>query len=253
MVRSKTRIAAGLIRDLRSYWNFSESNNENGLATRLDAMGLNHLTPNGGPVFYKRGTTWGARGGGAFFSPSTGAFLQKYPCPDNLSRAPNLTICFRLLISSAPADGDFATLFWKSLPGLRIELVNDGGDLRIRFLRAFGVAEYEVVSGPIENAIVWGKYIFVRAWTTADGVMGIQVGDEETKITTADSPLDALGDLAMGGRPDASHFLDGAMDEVGLWLRDLTDDEVDYLLNTKPAPTFSDWVAGPCRQINCCD
>lgn len=253
----RKNLPQSLLTGLRSWWGFNEWGNESGLAVRVDELGHNHVSPVGGPVRYKDGANWGARKSAAFFDPAVASYLQTAPAADNLTDQ-NVTLAFRLRLFSVPADGDFFGIFWKSLPGMRIELHNDGGDVRLRFLRTYSPlpgTDFEVWSEPLANPLTYAKWFLVIAWTDFENnKIAIQVDDGEPSIaSTMESPLDALGDLIFGAWGDGSHVLNGGIDEFGLWLRALTADEKTYLFEQRPARTYEDLLPVACsKSITCC-
>jgi hypothetical protein len=229
--------------NLVSYWTLDESSDGSGAITRNDSHGTNHLTDNN--------TTASAAG-----IISNGADFE-------LSNSERLSIADASQ-TGLDLSGDFSFSFWLSLEqlpstaasvfrffdkqvggttrsytilsnnnvsnGIEVEVYGDGTTSNRR-----------IGTSPVNTFSAGDVGVFrhiVCTFTLSGGTVRIYKDAVSQTITTNNagsvaSIFNSANAFAIGGRSDgaAGNFVDGIIDEVGVWNRVLTSDEVTELYN----------------------
>lgn len=155
----------------------------------------------------------------------------------------DFTIALWVKPESTAAIVDFVSKFDNSN-----YLIGEGGDAKPRFLvrNAGDTANITVTSTVVMSPATW-YFIVARHDATADTI-DITVGDAGTLTTS--SPQTVTGGIsneatafAIGARPTPTVYTDGILDEIGIWSRKLTSDEMTWLYNTGSGRSYANIVA----------
>lgn len=215
-----------LITNLVSYWKLDESS---GNAT--DSVSSNTLT-NNNTVTYSAGKI----NNGANFVSASSKYLS---IADNasLSITGNLSISAWVNFSSTPSSGNYYAIVSK-LNGspnysYAFNLYNNAGTLSLYFQNSTnGTAVTQGLVAWTPTTSTW--YHISAVYTAAAGsvsfyVNGVQQGSTQTGLGT--SIFDSTSLFAIGFY-DGGNYFDGSIDEVGIWSRALSADEVSQLYNS---------------------
>ena len=224
--------------DLVAYWKLDEAS-----GTRADATGRgNGLTP-----IHDLGATDGHIGGafagsfGVDFSPDTATYLDRVgAAPDLALGNIDFTIALWALFANTPVNPQ--NLIAKSYWGTREYVVGLTTNLRFWAGMADSDEDFEL-SGPalpITDPFVLDQWYFVLFdFTTATQIARLSVngGTPATAIMPIPPAVVADAVFRLGFDETSWYFLDGAIDEVGIWKRQLTGDERTALYNAGAGTT----------------
>jgi hypothetical protein len=218
---------SSLLTGLVSYWKLDETS-----GTRFDSAGTNNLADNGGV-----GATIGKQGNAASFVASSSDYLKLASSSFGLTDAMSLAFWVKL-----SATGTFMTFFQlgdQSTPGSWLLQKIDTGALR---LAPYPAKPSDFHDSPVllTSTGIWYHVVFT---INSSGAALVYLNGSSNAMTGT-TPIGPSGSLqfTVGRRDDlASQYVDGAIDEVGLWSRVLTSGaggEIGQLYNGGAALTY---------------
>jgi hypothetical protein len=223
---------ATLSNGLVSYWKLDEAS-----GTRNDSVGTNHLT-NSDSV----STIAGKIGNSARFSKSSFTTrLGLYRASNSSLQTGNIDYTFTAWVKmNAYTTGG---VIGKGDTGATREyrLVFDGTSRHFQFVVNTSTGE-KVVSTPV-NSVTTGNWYFVRAYhNAATDQIGISLNNSTatTTATGGSAPTAYSSNFTIGDYNDVTGYrLDGDVDEVGFWKRNLSNQEVLDLYNGGSGNTYT--------------
>lgn len=233
-------VLAALTDSLISYWTLDESSDGSGAVTRNDSHSTNHLTDNNTTP---SGT--GIISNGADFESANSEYLSKTDTA-NLSITGDYSISLWYKPESAPASDNAYALVSKSIAEYHLDYENGApGGLRLRVFNNSTNANKAVDLGT--GAF---KHIVVVYSDSGDTVTYYVNGSSLGTTALTANPTDGANDLRIGRRGGATDMhADGIIDEVGLWNRALTADEVTSLYNGGAGLAYPLSVASAVKSI----
>lgn len=220
--------------NLVAYWSLEEAS-----GTRNDAHGTSHLTDNNTVT-----SATGKVGTAADFELSNAEYLE---VADNAALS--------------MGDIDFSIACWVNLESKAAPMVivskyqgsnleyqlnyDNGGDV-FRFFVASGASFANATSVPTTDfgapsTSTW-YFVTARHDATANTIdIGVNAGTQTSAAYTFGS-WDSGSFLRLGGNPD-NQWWDGLIDEVGIWKKKLTADEITWLYNAGAGRSYADIVA----------
>ena len=227
--------------NLISYWKMDESSDGSGAVTRNDSHSTNHLTDNN---TIASGT--GIISNGADIEKDNTEFLS---VADNasLSITGDYSISLWYKPETAPVSDQAHALFSKSIAEYHLDYENGApGGLRLRCWNN---------SNPAIQAVDLGTGTFkhiVLVYSDSGDTATFYVNASSIGAPAQTSnPTDSTNDLRLGRRGgSADMYADGIIDEVGLWNRALTSDEVTSLYNGGAGFAYPFTPASSIKTIN---
>lgn len=228
-----------LLDGLVAYWALDEAS-----GTRVDKLGNNDLTAYNAPARVAGQVDYGAE-----FDYDLQTYLQREEAGDLPQGAEAWTIAIWWKPYNAyQVANEYAWIFnlvygwWGgNLTGFRFQLKGDGVTSAFMFDGAGGapIQSDPILHRDLDDGPLWNTWIF--DWFTYDGTT---FRAQRNRTGTIDEAVyRGMGTLAprnvcIGGRGElyggtlpAGTWLDGIVDEVGMWSRVLTSDELDELWN----------------------
>lgn len=224
-----TTACGTLCDDLFSYWNLNEES-----GTRVDVVGSNNFTDVNTVGF----TTGKASNAASFVTLNSEEFTSATENLGYVLTSGSFTLS--AWVKTSATSGGIAGKWWvgfgayayyivhipaASKPNFDV-LCNDVGDT---------VKSVTASNGPAINDNQW--HLVVAWYDATNQLIGISV-DNSTPNTTPntlgvnqDTPADPLALFRVGGIRPEGVTLDGSIDEVGMWSRALTADEIAELYN----------------------
>jgi hypothetical protein len=209
---------ADLNTNLVSYWGMEEES-----GTRADSVGSNSLTDNNTVLF-----STGIIGNGADFESSNSEYFSITDgSQSGLDFSTDFSFSFWVNYESLPTGGDQMVFFSKRGGG-------HGYAVKVGASGLFGVnieGSYDEASSGGGSTGTW--YHFVVEYDKASGLVDIyRNGSYVSTISGLDTTLqDSTANFIIAD-DGAGRYLDGIMDEVGLWNRLLDTDEITSLYNS---------------------
>lgn len=223
---------AALSDSLVSYWNLNESS-----GNAADSFGSNTLTNTG--VTY----TTGINSNGGVFSESSDKLAITDASQSGLDFDGDFTFSFWVNLTSNTSSSFFAK---QGANGYRMRIYN-GDDMELIIFQ--GAATTQV----IKTGLSTGSWHHIVGQRTGDTVQIKFDNSAWTSQGGAHRDITNTGDFNMGNSTAVNDPVQGMMDEVGIWSRALTDDEITTLYNsgagtfypfpaaTTPAPAQIIW------------
>jgi hypothetical protein len=231
---------------LVAFWELEEAS-----GTRNDSHGTNHLTQTNGVS-----SATGKVGTGADFELSSSQYLTVTTNSTirmgglNNNNHLDFTIAFWVKFESLPAsEQDLVSKFETSSSGREYRVIYNNATSRLTFQVAADGGSVASATANNFGAPTTGVWYFVVAWhdATADTI-NISVNDgtanstaHSTGVKGGASPL-RLGAI---GRASLASYLDGMLDQVGIWKRALTSLERTELYNSGSGLAYSAMSATP--------
>lgn len=213
-----------LLNGLVAYWTLDETSSSN---PRYDSHGANNLQDHDVPAIA------GQRGLAADFEASTNVHYLSMPNHPNVNFADeSFTITGWVNIESKPAFAGIVAKYDDGVDTSEYVLGYSGGADRFRFVVYDGHENQGAINATAFGPATPGEWYFVVAFHDAENdLIGISINGGAPETTAY-----ALGchnghndfevGRAFGGTP---YFFDGAIDELGLWSRRLTSQEITEL------------------------
>ena len=228
-----------LIDDLISYWTFDEFSDGSGAVTRNDSHGTNHLTDNN--------TTPSGAGkidNAADFELDNSEYLSHVDNADLGFGDDDFTFAYWVNHESTGGTTQRHISKWDSVSDQRNYLTGyKGPDDRFNFLVSDdGEDSTEVVDTNL-GAPSTGIWYFIVVWhdKTANTI-NIQINNGAVDSTAHPTGInDDAEPFNVGRLSGGSQYMDGLIDEVGLWGRVLTADERTDLYNNGRGNAYSAW------------
>lgn len=219
--------------NLAAWWSLNETS-----GNRLDSHGANHLTP-GGSVSYAAGKV----GNAADFEATTLDYLS---VTDNAAVSvgnTDFTICAWVKIESKPSFSPIVTKATGVAGGSEYQM-DYRGDATDRFrMIIFNSSSVAVIAtANVFGSPVVGAWAFVVGQHNAatDTVsISVNAGAANTTATGGADIPDSATACQVGGQTAVSRYMDGLIDEVCLYKRVLTDDEITWLYNSGNGRAYS--------------
>ena len=214
---------------LVAYWNLDEAS-----GTRLDSVGSNHLMDNNTVT-----SATGILNGAAQFTAANSEYLS---VPDNASINTN--------------KKDFTLGFWLYLDdkATSYSFVDKGVEFSVEYDTPVGLDRLflEMQEPTVQvNADSFGspptnEWIFAVAWKdTVAHTVSLQINDGTVESAGfSGHSINPISPLLIGARGGPDRFLNGRMDEVGLWKRVLTAGERTTLYED-PSVVSRELSSGP--------
>lgn len=225
---------SSLLNGLLAYWKLEEAAS----ATRQDSVGSQHLS-NSGAVAQVAGKS----GFGADFSAAGSDVLQRADSA-TLSPTGSATLAGWVKLDDLAATYVLASK-WLAGGDQSYRLEYDTTEIRFH-ISSDGTSSDSVGSGAQPTA---GAWVFVAAWldTSGSGTLNVQVNNGTVQST---SPVGGIHDggaaFSLGGNhAETSDYLNGSLDEWGLWSRVLTAAERALLYNNGSGTTYPFPGTGP--------
>lgn len=219
-----------VIDDLVSYWSLDEAS-----GNALDAHGTNELTDTN-----TVGAATGKVGGARDFTPANSEYF---------TRASNASL--------QTGDIDFSFAGWVRFDSVNewpVVIGKDDSTTREYFLarhNTLGVFYAQVfINSTTASYVEWGSAANTATWyfvafghnaTANDAWISVNAGTPVTQAWTS-GVLATAAVFRIGARGDATNFIDGLIDEVGFWKRDIRSD-LSWLYNAGNGRSYADIVA----------
>lgn len=227
---------------LQAYWNLNETG-----GTRADSLGSSDLTPINGPGYTITGTVGNAAG----FEGSASMYLKH---ADNtalsVGAGESLTLLAWVYLepghqtagtyphviskSSGAGGQEYGLFYGVTEQGFALAAYPDGtvGSEHNVFVSVAGASQIEDV----------GWFLVARYNATAQ-TLSLQVRDLEGGVYSDTVPYtlgipDGANDFNLGGRLVAGQYWSGAIDEVGVWNRAISDAEIDMIYGSGHGCTY---------------
>lgn len=218
-------MASTLLTSLVSYWKLDEAS-----GTRADSHGANSLTSNNSVS-----STTGKIGNAADFVPASSQSLSRASNSDLQGGNFDFTFAGWAKFDDYAVSSGFPMAFAKTSGAIEYELFHSGTDIAWR-VATVGSGNV-LVARPRPTA---GTWFFFECWHDAtNDQIGLRLNNDTASTATAlGGATVGTGTFRIGARGNNSLFLDGAIDEVGLWRRLLTSDERATLYNAGNGVTY---------------
>lgn len=214
---------------LISYWSLEESG-----GPRSDAHGANDLTDNN-----TVGSVSGKVGNAAMCQVANSEWLN---ITDNASfSVSKVSLSAWVYLTSLPSYVASIVSKYGSAGAREYQIVYDNTLNRFRFVVSADGTTTTAATGSV--SVSTGQWYHIVAWADT-GEVGIKVNAGTAATVPGSGIHNGSGDFAMcrpGSLP--SNYFDGYIDEVGLWDRVLTSEEVDWLYNSGSGRSYSDILA----------
>ena len=220
-----------LIDNLISYWKLDETS-----GTRADSHGSNDLTDNN-----TVGSATGIINNGADFESTNSEFLSITDAAqsglDLGAGGTDFSISFWFNAESLPSSGQYRTWFWKWVGGTNnrqyvIDLTNASGTYKSSILLSStgsaGAYSSEVNFSTSFSTATWYHFVYVYDASAGELKAYVNASLEVTHTGTPTSIFDGNGDFKVGA---GQGYIDGVLDEVGVWDRTLDTTEISSLYN----------------------
>lgn len=206
-------------KDVVAYWKFDEAS-----GTRFDSIGANNLTDNNNV-----GQAVGKVGNAAQFVTSGSKYLSKSTSADVEMNGTSFTISCWVYLDTVPGGEDLITK-WTSSADQSFNLSINAGVPFFAVRNAANSATVEVMSSVTLTTGTW--YFIVAGLDIANNIVFVQVnnGTRDTLANTG-GIRNGTSRFIIGARNDPTGFFNGRVDEVGIWKRILTTNELSVLYN----------------------
>lgn len=229
-------VATGLMAGLIHYWTLDEAS-----GTRFDSVGSAHLTPVNSPTVVE-----GKRGNAVDLEEDS---LQYFESDQIIDWSGNFTFACWVKVEELPLVGVYNTLVHDGgvFTGCGVEIKNSfNGDLAFIFFRGNTPPpwnEYCIThAGTMATVGYWDLFIATHNVATKT-IQASSFGDDHTlhKYTNTYAWTNAAShaeNFRLGIKRDGTQAWDGLIDEVGIWNRVLSDDELVELYNSGNGKTY---------------
>lgn len=218
---------SSLLTGLVSYWDMDEV-----AGARADSTGANNLTDVNAVGFAAGVVSNSAH----FLQANSQALLHASNASLQIGNA-DKTFAGWVWFDSFIVSFGFPMAFAKTAGGIEYELFADGGNT-LTWRVTNGGGQQVMVTHPIGVISSW---MFFECWhDAANAQIGIRMnnGSPATAPTGGGGVPGTVGDFRVGARGNNSLFLDGRVDEFGIWDRLLTTAERAELYNDGAGTTY---------------
>ena len=216
-----------LLTGLQGYWKLDESS-----GNAADQVNGNTLT-NNNTVTYSVGVI----NNGANFVRASSKYLTRVngSVVGLNTITGNLTIAGWMKASSLPAlNASYGLLMDYNNGGYALYFTNDSGTYNLKSILYGNIGTHVITSAWTPSLSTW--YHVALTFNTSGSnnlkfyVNGSQQGSTQTDSNTA--LLSADGTFALGAHGSGVNFLDGSLDEWGVWSAELTSSQISQLYNS---------------------
>lgn len=209
-----------LIDNLVSYWKLDESSTGVGAVTRNDSHSTNHLTDNNTTP---SGT--GKISNGASYNKANSEYLSR---ADTAALRPSGSMSISLWIKRASTNSSMEFISMKDPSS---NYLIEWSTTRILWRRQTSAGSQDATYTVSPDTTNW-YHIVMTYDESATTLLGYLNGTQVATKTTTGTGNSTAGQFELGRlATNAINYVDGVMDEVGLWSRALTAAEVTSLYN----------------------
>lgn len=222
--------------ELRASWSLEDASGD-----AVDSVNNYNLTPHGTITHGQTGKI------GDCFSFLTDGYLDSIPSVFNFSGSFTVSFCMNStdgdLYSHLVTNAGVPSYGWESY-------ILDTGIGKARVLFRYSGGNVQLSGTSQINDGIWHHFAFSRSIEDDTVKLWIDGDLEDSDVLTSPIIYDAGTGLTVGSRYGTQYFLDGKMDEIMIWNRELTQTEIDSLVAEVQYPFLTEGSGGDSlRQI----
>lgn len=237
-IKSHASLTTGLV----SYWDLEEAS-----GTRYDLHGSNNLTDNNTVT-----SAAGKIGNAALFTSANSEYLSITDASQTgLEPSGNMSWSFWVYFNSVPGAGSGATFLGKGDGNQKYQIHYSGNGEGIRLLFYPSSGTYKGVDHAwTPSTSTWYHIVITFNSTASTNNFQIFINNSKTSRTGASAPCGSISGntnpFIIGANTESptTYFMNGRIEEVGMWGKVLSDAEVSDLYNSGNGLSYADTAGG---------